>query len=302
MLELKPFAKEAMVEIRPLLATQDYRTCDNTVGGLYMWREYFKQLYTVVNGMLVCTAEYLDMGTCFSMPLGNGDIYGALAGIKGHCEEKSIPLRFCCVTPDALVRLTDEAGRAYEILGRPSEIKEYRDWADYLYPYENFLGYHGKKLVTQRNHRNRFLREYPQYEYKPLTSKLIPEAKAFLTENAGAFEKDSPLAREDYIRALELLDLVEYFGFTGGLLFIGGKAVGLTVGEAMGDTLYVHIEKALKEYKGAYPMLAMLYAQQNACPALKYINREDDSGDAGLRYSKLEYQPCDIITKYVVCY
>ena len=295
MLDYKPFTCQAMVSIQPLLDRQTFRTCDYTVGGLFMWREYFRQLYAVTDGMLVCSAEYLDKGTCFSFPVGKGDEAAALLAIKDDCETRAIPLRFCCITEEALGRLT-------EILGRPSEVIEYRDWADYLYPYDNFLGYRGKKLVTPRNHCNRFRREYPQYEYRPLDDSLIPEAKRFLLENAAVFDKEAALAKEDFVRAVEILDHAMSFGFTGGLLSVDGKNIGLSVGEAVGDTLFVHIEKALASFSGAYPMLASLYAAQNASPDLKYINREDDSGDEGLRHSKLEYRPCDIIMKYVVCY
>ena len=260
-----------------------------------MWRDYFEQTYAVVDGMLICTANYLDHGKCFSYPVGTGSLEATVDFLKRYCADNNTPLRFCCVPEEGVVRLT-------EILGQPYEKLEYRDWADYLYPYENFLGYHGKKLVTQRNHCNRFLRDNPEYEYIPIDRSLISEAKEFMVLNSGSFKKDSELAREEYVRAVEVLDLFSEFGFTGGLLKVNGQVIGLSVGEKLGDTLYVHIEKALQEYSGVYPFLASLYAKQNACDDLLYINREDDSGDPGLRHSKLEYRPCGLIGKFVVSF
>lgn len=295
MLLLKPFTAQAMAEIRPLLDHQEFRTCDYTVGGLYMWREYFRQLYTVENGMLICTADYLDKGMCFGMPVGIGDIKNALLSIKHFCIEKGLPLRFCCITKEGVQTLSDA-------LGKPSEVISYRDFADYLYPYQNFLGYRGKKLATQRNHCNRFIRDYPQYEYRALDASSIDRAKRFLLENADSLRKNAPIAREDYERAIEALDHFTEFGFTGGLLSVDGRIIGLSAGEIIRDTLYVHIEKALTEFSGAYPMLASLYARQNASEGLNFINREDDSGDPGLRWSKTEYRPCEIIEKFVVCF
>jgi hypothetical protein len=295
MLEYKQFDHQAMAEIRPLLDLQEYRSCDYTVGGIYMWREFFRQAYAVKDGMLISSADYLDNGVCFGVPVGSGDLKAALEAVKADCAERKRPLRFCCVTEEGLAQLT-------ETLGQPSKTIEYRDWADYLYPYENFLGYHGKKLVTPRNHCNRFMRDYPQYIYRAMDASMIGEAKRFLQENAPSFDKAAPLAKEEFIRAVEVLDHFELFGFSGGLLSVDGKTIGLSVGETIGDTLYVHIEKALTEFSGAYPMLAMLFAKQNASEKLLYINREDDSGDEGLRRSKTEYRPCCLIKKYVVCY
>lgn len=293
MLDLKELTAEGMAEIRPFLDFQSFRSCDLTIGGLYMWRELFGQLYAIRGDMLIGTAEYFEKGRCYSYPVGSGDFGAAIAAIRADARERGIPLRFCCIPEEGVGRLT-------EAVGRSAETTEYRDWADYLYPYSNFLGYHGKKLVTQRNHCNRFRRDYPQYEYMPLTDALIPEVRRFITDNIGSFMKDSPLSKEDYFRTLELLDHIGQFGFTGGVLSVDGAVVGVTIGETVGDTLFVHVEKALTSYSGAYPMLASLYATQMARDGLCYINREDDSGDPGLRRSKEEYRPCALIKKYVL--
>ena len=291
MLDLKQFTPQAMVDIRPLLALQQYRSCDYSIGGIYMWREFFGEKYAVEDGMLICTVEYFDEGHCYTMPVGCGDLRSALMKIKRDAMERGLPFRFCSLTPKGLEELK-------AILGEPTQITEHREWADYLYPYENFLGYHGKKLVTPRNHCNRFVRDYPQYVYEAITMDNIEEATAFLAMKADCLEKTSPIAIEDHIRAVEVMSSYFEFGFIGGILKVDGITVGVTVGEIIGDTLYVQIEKALTDYSGAYPMLAQLFARQAQRPGVDYINREDDSGDEGLRHSKTEYRPCELIMKY----
>ena len=293
MFELKQFTPQAMVEIRPLLALQKYRSCDYSIGGIFMWREFFGELYTVERDMLICTADYFEEGFCYTMPVGSGSLSEALELIKADSRERNVPLRFCCITEEGLAELT-------QILGEPKRVTAYRDWADYLYPVENFLGYHGKKLVTPRNHCNRFMRDYPQYVYEPITSANIASAVAFLAEKAEGLQKTSPIAIEDHKRAVEIMEHFELFGFIGGILSVDGKVIGVTAGEIIDDTLYVQIEKALTEYSGAYPMLSQLFAKQAASDTVKYINREDDSGDEGLRRSKTEYRPCELINKQTV--
>ena len=59
------------------------------------------------------------------------------------------------------------------------------------------------------------------------------------------------------------------------------------------------IEKALPDYEGIYPAMVQEFAARFAAD-VKYINREDDAGDHGLRTSKTQYQPIEILDKYSV--
>ena len=78
--------------------------------------------------------------------------------------------------------------------------------------------------------------------------------------------------------------------------------VGFSIGEIVGDTLIIHVEKALIEYQGVYPTLFNSFVKYvgEINPNLNYVNREDDSGDAGLRKSKLQYKPTHMVNKYLV--
>ena len=284
MLDFKPFTPQTMVQIKPLLEAQQFRSCDYTVGGLFMWRDFFNEEYAIYDNMLICRVNYLDKGMCYTFPIGDGNLELAVTAIKSDSKERGLPLRFCCITEGGEAQLST-------ILGEPIESIAYRDWADYLYTHESFCTYRGKRLVTQRNHCNRFIREFPQYAYLPITSYNIDEVRQFMVSNAPVFSKESILAKEEYHRAQEVLDYFSLFGFMGGMIKVDGKVIGVSIGEIVADTLYVHIEKALIEYSGVYPMLASLFAKQTQTEGLRYINREDDSGDVGLRRSKTEYRP-----------
>ena len=96
----------------------------------------------------------------------------------------------------------------------------------------------------------------------------------------------------------EILPHIGELKMYAGYLRAGGKIVAFSVGERCGDMMIIHIEKALRGVQGAYPTIAQLFAQTFCGDGVKYINREDDSGDAGLRKSKLQYLPLRLVDKY----
>ena len=71
----------------------------------------------------------------------------------------------------------------------------------------------------------------------------------------------------------------------------------MSVGEIIKDTLYVHIEKADRSYEGSYQMIVREFARHNVTEDVKYINREEDVGDEGLRKSKAIYHPIELLEK-----
>ena len=65
------------------------------------------------------------------------------------------------------------------------------------------------------------------------------------------------------------------------------------------DTLIVHIEKALTEVQGAYTVINQQFALHEGA-AYRYLNREEDLGEDGLRQAKMSYKPVFLIEKGVV--
>ncbi len=77
------------------------------------------------------------------------------------------------------------------------------------------------------------------------------------------------------------------------------KPIAFSIGEALTDNMFlVLIEKAIRDYKGAYVALikefAHMYGKDYA-----FTNREEDLGIPGLRKSKLLYRPCRFVEKGV---
>ena len=77
-----------------------------------------------------------------------------------------------------------------------------------------------------------------------------------------------------------------------------GKLLSLAMAERCGDTLHIHIEKALSGYEGVYPATVQEFARCYAVDRVRYLNREDDANDRGLRTSKMQYLPALLAEKY----
>ena len=272
---LRPFVKKYGGEYNEL-----------TLGSRFLWGTDEKAEYAIVDNTLILRETY-DEGSFFYFPIGE-NVAAALKEIEDYSLTHGISLRLCCLNPDNLAF----AKSVYP------DLKEsvLRDWADYVYPAEQFKTYAGKKLSGQRNHVHKFERLYPDYKVNVITPESVPEIKKFLKE----FEAENSLdgwAALEMPKSYELLDNMDYLEQFGIYITVGGKIISLSIGEIAGETLFVHIEKALKEYAGAYPLTAREFAKTFATDKVKWINREEDCGDAGLRTSKTQYHPSEIRLK-----
>ena len=73
------------------------------------------------------------------------------------------------------------------------------------------------------------------------------------------------------------------------------------MGAPMTETVYdVNFEKAFSSIQGAYPLINREFSRmvQQKYPGIRYLDREDDMGEEGLRKAKLSYHPEVILEKY----
>ena len=99
--------------------------------------------------------------------------------------------------------------------------------------------------------------------------------------------------------SLNYLRLYKELQVHGGVLRAGGKVVAFSIGEKVGDTMIVHIEKAYAEVEGAYTMINQQFVLHEAGDCT-YVNREEDTGDEGLRQAKESYHPVFMVQKGTV--
>lgn len=178
-------------------------------------------------------------------------------------------------------------------------FSENRNMGDYIYTVEQLSELKGKKLSSKRNHINRFLENNPDWVYEKITKENIHEVSKMhdeWEEMADVKSKKGLLEEGKVVK--KALKYFDELGFSGGLLRAKGKVIAFSLGDELNsDTFLVHIEKAFYDIQGAYPMINKQFVINN-CMDYKFINREEDTGDEGLRKAKLSYNPYEILKKY----
>ena len=289
-LDFKKLTLDCISVLRPYFVSNDCRICDCTIGGTFLWRDFHGTEYTVSDGML-----FLKMTRpieAFSPPRGSGVGREAFERIIEDCSARGIPARLCSVSATVLERVLKMFPHA--------EASTDRAWSDYLYSSEDMKELSGRKFAGQRNHINRFMREYPAWSFKKIDADNSSDTAAFIEKFAREYDKESSTYMEANKKSLEALYNLELYGQFGGVLYVGERIVGMSLGEILGDTLYIHVEKADTAYNGSYPMLVNQFARMFATDGTVNINREEDDGIEGLRTSKMSYHPIALLEKYVV--
>ncbi len=287
MIEFKTLELKDLPLIREYFARGKSRNCDYTVGGLFMWRDSYERRYAIVNDTLILSTVFNDT-VYFYFPVGE-NLCDAFREIREYCRFNNIPLNFCTLD-DSQFSLLKEHVSSFTAYAE-------RKWYDYIYDAKDLRDLAGKKNAARRNHIHKFTRLYPGWSYDRLEQKDIPELIEFLDRFVFNTEKEGAGAYDELDACKEVLENYELYGMTGGVLRADGKTVGFTAGEIIGDTLFVHIEKADVSFDGAYQMLSSRYLLQMVDDSVRYVNREDDSGDPGLRKSKLSFHPTMLLKK-----
>lgn len=280
--QFAPISLEMRDELYPALNMLSDGISEFTFSGLYLFRRTYQYKVSHLTG------------TTF-----------IISGIKAGERFFVTP---CCVPSESVLR---ELYRDHVYLKNMSEsqchkerlrleevgfrVVEDRDNFDYLYNRHDLAELSGKTYHKKRNLVNAFINSYT-YEQKQLDQSNVADAIAVL--DAWRDEKG---ADGDYAAGREALELYEALGMRGAVYYVDGKPAGYALGEpiAKAKMFAVHFEKALAGYKGIYQFINQAFAQ-GLPQYFKYVNREQDLGDEGLRQAKMTYRPVGFVQKYRV--
>lgn len=282
---------------RPEVAAM--RSCDFTIGGIYLWVDFFqyRRAYAPDGTLFISGVSEDDVTIpAFSLPLGDTPIQESFEMLRHYCGVTGLPLRFSAI-PESQVDSLAACG--------PCHLEELANWADYLYDAESLATLHGKHLNKKRNHVNRFIADNPAYTLTTLNESNLQAVRDFVATRPEGNEGSVMGEYEHHEASLLLNSFLHIPGMEGAVLTTDGSRVAaFAIGEVRGDTLHVHVEKINHSVSGAGETICRLFTARmlDRHPGLKYVNRQDDSGDEGLRQAKLSWRPNGYIRKFNVIF
>ena len=186
-------------------------------------------------------------------------------------------------------------------LGNRMAFEEVRNHWDYIYEINELIELKGNRFHKKKNLLNQFLKKY-ESRYIDFGPELIEPAMAMQADwcNWRDCESSEVLMAENRSVLKILMNWDRLIGLTGGAIMVEDMIVAYTIGERItDDTVVVHYEKGCPDYKGVYQAINQMFLA-NSAPDYRYVNREQDLGEKGLRKAKLSYNPVDFLRKYRV--
>ncbi|CCO24796.1 DUF2156 domain-containing protein [Maridesulfovibrio hydrothermalis] len=189
-----------------------------------------------------------------------------------------------------------------DVFGDKLLIEENRDHFDYIYSVPELIELRGNRFHKKKNLYRQFMKKY-DYEYREITEDCVEEVLEMQLEWYRWQEENNNSAalvaeNEAIAKVLKEMDTIK--NLTGGTLRIDNRIIAYTIAEALGDdTVVIHFEKGNTYFKGVYQAINQMFLENNASDR-KFVNREQDLGEPGLRKAKMSYNPVDFMKKYEV--
>ncbi len=278
--------------IRSFTFEAQCQTCDWAFANLFSWAERYQTSWSrYEDSLLIRFYPKADGLEAFLFPLSPNEeqLSRAVDYLIKRAEAQASSLRFMSLSQDNQATLK-------RLFPQKFEFFEERSAYDYLYERERLCSFSGKKLQAKRNHVNKFKKLYPNYHVE-----LLDETNASLCLSLAEAWFETAPSRLGVAEELQMIQRMlrhhTKLSILGVLLFVGECLVAFSLGSPISKQMFcVHVEKASKEYAGAFSMISQVFAQHVPTDYL-YLNREEDLGLEGLRKSKRSYAPIRLLEK-----
>ena len=289
MLDFQRFDLSRKEEYDKYLTCCGERGCEYSFANLNLWGRQKGAFY---GGYLVLFSQF-ERRSVYPFPVGKGDIRPVLDAIIHDARARGIVCRLTGLTAEDCMTLE-------ELYPGQFQIHPDRNGCDYIYAIDDLADLKGRKFQKKRNHLNKFREAHPDHRFEPITEENLPQVQEMVAqwyENRG----DTDEYHLEKLALKRAFVNMEALGLEGLVLTENGRILAMTMGSRLSETTFdIHFEKALEEVDGAYPAINQGFAAhlRERYPELKFLDREDDMGLAGLRKAKLSYNPHHLVTKF----
>ncbi len=256
-------------------------TSELTFTNFFIWRRCDRSEATLINGNICVVARPESEPPYFFEPLGEEKLEETIDICMSHVPRFS--------------RVSEKFAKEHFEGKTRYKVEAVRDHFDYLYRADDLISLKGRKYDGKRNRVKRFLKNnIPIYQH--LAEDMVPDCLKLL-DRWGRSKRPGACLDEPVREALNNLSALSV---EGAVIRINGKIEAFTIGEELNnDAAVVYIEVANPDIDGLAQHINQQFCR-NEWAGFKYINREEDAGDAGLRKAKLSYHPIKLISKYDV--
>ena len=292
MLDFKPVTLGAKPQIQPFLDEWAIEHSDSAFGSLCIWQEGYDIRYDIVDGALFLhsrdgdkppilrppftrkkgadMAKALMLAEAYFARLGSAVLYGSVAQAHREAMESAFPGKYV--------------------------FEKKPDFFDYVYNSTDLILLSGGKYHAKRNHISAF-RSANEFAYERYAQGVhCKECMQMYELWLSGKDKTSPGLSQERLAVIQALKNADGLGLVGGVIRVFGKVEAFTFGERIGDMAIIHVEKANGEIRGLYPFINQQFVE-NEFYDVKWINREEDMGEPGLRKAKESYHPARMVEK-----
>lgn len=273
----KPLLDQLFNQLQP-------RASELTFAGLFLFRRAHDYRLTRVYDSLVVLGKGYD-GRPYALPPLGGDVSEALALLLADGTE---------------LYGADDAFVEQYLTGMDVTISEDRDSFDYLYLRDDLATLPGNRFHKKKNRVNYFTSRH-NHEIDLYAAKHRCGCLTLLNTWYKMAEREENVSLDLELEATaEALTTAEALGLEGIVILVEGEVRAFSLGERLNsDTAVCHFEKADPFMEGLPQLINREFAARLFTDC-RYLNREQDLGEPGLRTAKLSYHPVELVKKYRV--
>lgn len=266
--------------LREYLSRYPRENCDYTITNLIAWGEIYRNHYLFFKERLVIfnpQFEYIFFPIGEYLPAAElADLVQSFRSYYPKAELILIPHEYVQTQPE---------------LNDYFEVREDRDWADYIYSVDKMVELSGKKLAKKKNLISQFVRAYPNYKVMQITADKLDVILQFTLKWKRERGADSSYLSTE-IKAIEnTLKHWNNLPVDGLIICLNSRIAGYSIFSPQSlDMVTEHFEKYDPDKKGAAQVTSWETARYLQ-GRYTWINREQDIGLMGLRQAKLSYVP-----------